>query len=175
MHEEYTMHALSKVLQIPYATFYRAIKNLNEMIVVRTIGKSRVIGLNKGHVLLKSYLTISSEREKKEFLKNQPIIKNIAMGIKILDIVILFGSYAKGRERSSSDIDLMIINKKGERSISFDEYEMLFDKKINPIFVSKREFLQMLMDLEENVGKQVMKDHIILNNPEDFWGLVLNG
>ena len=33
----------------------------------------------------------------------------------------------------------------------------------------------MLKDKDENVGKQALKGHIILNNPEEFWGLVLNG
>jgi hypothetical protein len=29
----------------------------------------------------------------------------------------------------------------------------------------------MIRDKEENVGKQVLKGHIILNNPEKFWEL----
>ena len=33
----------------------------------------------------------------------------------------------------------------------------------------------MLKEKEENVGKQVLKNHIILNNPEHFWEMVLNG
>ena len=43
------------------------------------------------------------------------------------------------------------------------------------MFVTKQEFKNMLKDKEENVGKQVLKGHIVLNNPERFWGCVLNG
>ena len=32
----------------------------------------------------------------------------------------------------------------------------------------------MLKDKEENVGKQALKNHLILNNPEEFWGCVFN-
>ena len=83
----------------------------------------------------------------------------------------LFGSYAKGHPRDDSDIDLLVINKIGDRSINFSKYELLFKKKINPIFITKSEFVKMLKDSEENVGKQALKDHIILNNPESFWRL----
>jgi len=66
------------------------------------------------------------------------------------------------------------INKEGNKSISFSKYELLFKKRINPIFVTKKEFELMLKDKEENIGKQVLKNHIILINPEEFWGCVLH-
>ena len=31
-----------------------------------------------------------------------------------------------------------------------------------------------LQSKEENIAKQALKDHIILNNPEKFWGYVLD-
>jgi len=51
----------------------------------------------------------------------------------------------------------------------------LFKKKINPIFVTVKEFKKMLQDKEENVGKQALQNNIVLSNPEWFWKLVLNG
>ena len=90
------------------------------------------------------------------------------------DTVLLFGSYAKGTQREASDIDLMVINKKGEKSVSFSKYEILFKKKINPMFITASEFRKMLKEPDETVGKQALKDHIILNNPEGFWESVLN-
>jgi predicted nucleotidyltransferase len=118
-------------------------------------------------------LAISSEEEKKEYLKKYPIISKICSEIKGKEVVILFGSYAKKTENEKSDIDLMIINKDGRKSLSFSKYELLFRKKINPIFVTEKEFRQMIGDKEENVGKQALSNHIILNNSEKFWELVL--
>lgn len=169
------MHELSKMLHIPYASFYRTILEMNGLLNVKVIGKSKVLGLNLSYPTLRSYFAIASNDEKEDFLKNQPIIKKISSEFEIEDVVMLFGSYAIGEETKTSDIDLLIINKKGEKSISFSKYELLFKKKINPIFVTTTEFVKMLKDKEENVGKQALKKHIILNNPEYFWELVLNG
>ena len=69
----------------------------------------------------------------------------------------------------------MIINKEGKKDISFSKYELLFKTKINPIFITKKEFKLMLKDKEENIGKQALYDHIILNNPQEFWECVFNG
>ncbi len=173
--QSFTMLELSKATKIPYATFYRTIQKMKDVVTVQTVGKAKTITLNTKNTAIKSYLTISSEEEKKEFLEKQLIIKKIVQEVNTSDIVILFGSVAKGTEKTTSDIDLLIINKKGEKSLSFSKYELLFKKKINPIFITKSEFIQMLQEKEENVGKQALENHIILNNPERFWECVLYG
>jgi predicted nucleotidyltransferase len=172
---EYTMHELSKLIDIPYASFYRAIHEMNGVVNVKTLGKSKILKLNLYYPTLKSHLAIASNYEKEEFISQKNLIKKITLEIKTQDIVILFGSYAINEETTKSDIDLLIINKKGEKSVSFAKYELLFRKKINPIFITNNEFIKMIKDKEENLGKQVIKKHIILNNPELFWELTLNG
>ena len=171
--KSFTMHELSKKLKIPYTSFHRTIKQINTLLIIKEIGKAKTIMLNHKPII-KSYLTISSEEEKKEFLKKNPIIKKICNEIKTNDVVVLFGSYAQNSQTKSSDIDLFIINNKGKKSISFSKYELLFRKKINPIFMTKKEFKLMLREKEENVGKQVLINHIVLNNPEKFWEVVLD-
>jgi len=173
--QEFTMRKLSMTAGIPYATFHRTMQEMKDLVKIKTIGKSKVISLDMNNPVIKSYLVISSEEERKDFLKKQPVINKIAAELTVKDVVLLFGSYAKGSQRESSDIDLMIINKKGERTISFSKYEVLFKKKINPIFLSKKEFIQMLKDPTENIGKQALKQHIVLNNSENFWEYVIHG
>ena len=169
----YTMHQLSKVLRIPYASFYRTIQDMKDLLIIETIGKSKILKLNWSNQIIKSYLAISSDEKKKEFLKNHPIIKKIVSELETKDIVLLFGSYAKGRATNKSDIDLLIVNKDGKKSLSFSKYETLFNKEINPIFVTRKEFRLMLKDEEENVGKQALKEHIVLDNPDKFWEVVI--
>lgn len=172
--QPYTMHELSKLLKIPYATFYRTVQRMNDLLVIKVVGKSKTIRLNSENPIIKAHLIVSSDEERKEFIKNQPIIKKIESELNTKEIVVLFGSYAKKMQHEKSDIDLLIINKDGSKSISFSKYELLFKKNVNPIFVTKKEFELMLKDKEENVGKQALKSHVILNNPDDFWGCVLN-
>ncbi len=173
--QAFTMNELSKLTKIPYATFYRTIQKMKDLVKLQAVGKSKTVVLNTKNPAIKAYLTISSEEEKKEFLQKQPIISKIASEFDTSDTVVLFGSYAKGTQREASDIDLLVINKNGKKSISFSKYEVLFRKKINPMFVTSSEFRKMLKEADENVGKQALKDHIMLNNPESFWKGVLNG
>ncbi|MBI5398002.1 nucleotidyltransferase domain-containing protein [Candidatus Woesearchaeota archaeon] len=168
------MHELSRTLRIPYASFYRTIQEMTGLLIIKKVGKAKTLKLNLKSQTIHSYLTISSEQEKEEFIKNKPLIKIIEKDLDTKDIVLLFGSYAKGTETKRSDIDMIIINKKGEKSISFSKHETLFDKEINPMFFKEKEFILMLRDKEENVGKQALKSHVVLNNPKRFWEVVLD-
>ncbi len=167
----YTMHKLSKLLHVPYASFYRSVQKMKDVLIIEIVGKSKTLRLNFGNPVVKAHLIVASDEEKKEFIKKQPVIRKIASDLDTRDIVVLFGSYAKGKQTEKSDIDVLIINKDGKKSMSFSKHELLYKKKINPLFITKKEFKKMLKDKEENVGKQALKDHIILNNPEGFWGL----
>lgn len=171
---EFTMHELSKILAIPYASFYRTIKEMDDILIIRQIGKSKTLKLNPESPVIQSYLAISSEEEKKRFLENKPVIRIIEKELDTKDVVILFGSYAKGKERGKSDIDIMVINKSGNRTISFLKHELVFRKKINPIFFKEKEFKVMIKDKDENVGKQTIRDHIVLKNPIHFWDMVID-
>ena len=170
-----TMHELSKVLNIPYASFYRTIESIKDLLNIEKIGKSKIITLNNKNTVVKAHLTVSSYEEKKDYLIKYPTIRKICQELNTDDVIVLFGSYAKKTQTEKSDIDLLIINKDGKKSVSFLKYELLFKIKINPIFITKREFKLMLKDIEENVAKQALYSHIILNNPEYFWEYVLNG
>ncbi len=170
----YTMHELSKTLKIPYASFYRTIQDMKDLIVINSVGKSKIMQLNIKNTVIKSHLVVSSDEERKDFLDKQPIIKKIYNELNTKSIVLIFGSYAKGKENEKSDIDILMINKEGNKDINFSKYELLFKKKINPVFITKKEFKKMLEAEEENIGKQALKNHIILNNPEEFWECILN-
>ena len=37
---------------------------------------------------------------------------------------------------------------------------------------TEKQFKEMLKIKEENVGKQILKNHVILHNPELFWNII---
>ncbi|MDD2678615.1 MAG: nucleotidyltransferase domain-containing protein [Candidatus Nanoarchaeia archaeon] len=168
-----SMNELSKIAKMPYATFHRTAKKMNDLIIIEEIGKSKILKINEKNPIIVPYLEVSSEKEKKEFLEKKPIIKKIALELETEEAVLLFGSYAKGAEKESSDIDLMIINETGKKTANFSKYEILFKKKINPLFIAQKEFIQMINEKEENVGKQTLKNHVVLKNPQNFWRLII--
>ena len=173
--ESFTLHQLSILLSMPYASFYRTIPKLESLVTLKEVGRAKTVTLNLENPLLKSYLAIAEDQEAKEYLKKVPIIQKIAAEMQSKEVVLLFGSYAKYEQTEKSDIDLLVINKKGSRSLSFSKYELLYKKKINPIFLAEVEFKMMLREAGENVGKQALKSHIVLNGPQGFWELVLDG
>jgi len=173
MQKRFTMHNLSKLLAIPYASFYRTVEEMKDLLVIEQVGRAKAVSLNLNGQTLKSHLAIASEDEKKEYLEKEPVIRKIANELETDDIVVLFGSYADRTYTARSDIDILVINKEGNKSVSFSKYELLFKKKINPVFVTKKEFQLMLGQEDENLGKQAVQKHIILNNPERFWECVL--
>ena len=167
-----SLNQISKSSGIPYATLYRLHNENQSLLDKKIIGKSIVISL-KNKEIVKNYLIVASYEETNEFLVKNPLFKKISEDLpKGNYSLILFGSYAEGKQMRVSDIDLLIINKEGSKNINFSKYETLFKLEINPIFVSFIEFETMLKDKEENVGKQVLKKHMILYNQELFWNEV---
>lgn len=170
--ESFTMHQLSKLLHIPYATFYRTINKMNNLLIINIVGKSKTVQLNVQNVVTKNYLVIASQEERDEFLKKHHLLKKISDELPEGNYaVILFGSYAKGTQTQKSDIDIIVINKTGEKSLSFSRYETLFKITINPLYFTPKEVSTMLKQSEENVMKQALRNHIILYNPELFWNI----
>lgn len=171
--KSFTMHHLSELLSIPYATFYRTINKMNALLIVNSIGKAKAVELNVRNLLIKNYLVIASQEERDEFIKKQPLLKKIVDELPEGNYsALLFGSYAKGTQTLKSDIDIIIINKTGEKRPSFSIYETLFKVTINPLYFTPKEVSAMLNQSEENVMKQALKNHIILFNPELFWNRV---
>ncbi len=174
----FTTHNLSIKLDIPYATFYRLINRLrdSELLSFNKVGRAEVVSLNVENDIIVNYLAVSSDIERIKYLEEVKLISKIYESIvNCRDIVVLFGSYASKKFKKKSDVDILIINGDGKNSVSFYKYELLFDIKINPICVSRKEFVIMLKDNEENLGKQVLKNNIVLNKPNDFWRLVYSG
>ncbi|MBR9692873.1 nucleotidyltransferase domain-containing protein [Candidatus Woesearchaeota archaeon] len=163
----FTMHGLAKELGIPYMTFHRTIKRIAQLLTITTIGRAKTLAL-KHQDILASHLAIASWQERKEFLNNNPLIDNIQK--ELTGIALLFGSYAKGTATATSDIDLLLIDAEKH---SFTKHETLYKKKINPMFITKEEFVLMLKERDENVAKQALKHHIVLKNAAAFWKTTL--
>ncbi|MFW6272238.1 MAG: nucleotidyltransferase domain-containing protein [bacterium] len=169
--ESYTLHELSKQVKIPYTTLLRVVEELTDVTTIIVKGKAKLIQI-KWNDITTSMLVVASFEEKKEFLKKHPLIKKISEQVQ--DVALVFGSYAKGTQTKNSDIDLITINAKGEKSVSFSNLEILYDIKINPMFFTKKEFKLMLQDKEENVVKQALKNHVLINGFKEFWEDVKN-
>lgn len=175
-----TIRQISLDIKVPYTTLNRIIKELEkqDLVITEKAGHSIICSLNKSNSTTKQHLILASEAYKRHFLEKKPLLRKI-QGIIAENApkefsAVLFGSYAAGKEQKHSDIDLAFISNLNARSIQdgFKTIEQIYDTEIQVMLFTQEQFAGMLRTKEENVGKQILKNHVILHNPELFWNIV---
>ena len=172
--EELNISKLSKYSGIDYKNVYSIVKDLENkgLIVVKAFGKTKKITLiKKVHPLI-----FEAEYLRREELLNKD--KNLLILYKRLSelgfpfVVLLFGSYAKGKATKHSDIDLLIISNEKESKIQ--EVLDLFPLRIHPTFISFENFRKVLKTKEFSVISEAIKNNIILIGIEEYYRMVEN-
>ena len=152
---------LSKKIQQPPATISRKLPYLvkENILDFKTQGKNKSFFLKK-NLQSRSFI-YKAEHHKlikaaKEYPKLSIILDSILKNTKE-KLIVLFGSYAKFSAKKYSDIDIYIetANKKTK-----EEIESINSK----IKVKIGEF-----NLESNLIKEIIKNHIILKGVEEFY------
>ena len=169
---------LSRKIKRPYSQTHRNIKILEKkgLITLNTIGHTNLCIYNyKKDIITTSY--IESLRTKEFLNKNKKIellINKITSEFKIPTYtLIIFGSYVKGTETKTSDVDIAIIT--DEQNISEAERIEKYISNISTIRIhiiefTYNDFSKMLVSKEEiNVGKEMIKNHIIITGYENFY------
>ncbi|MBD3163846.1 hypothetical protein GF323_01490 [Candidatus Woesearchaeota archaeon] len=172
--KELTISDISRLLKQKYAQTYLIVKKLmaKKLVKVKKIGKSNVVLLDF-NTFKPDYIIAEIERLKDK-LKNKDILL-VYESVKDLDIgniCILFGSYASGKQKKSSDIDLLFIvnedisrfERKAKNSLSH------YNADINVI--TKESLFEMWSSNKLNVGNEVLENHIILYGSEQFIALL---
>lgn len=173
LNQEITIRQLSKNANVPYTTTYRLIARNSNIFNINQKGNIKLCALNIKEGITKNYLIIAERQEAELFFKKYPQFKVIKDELPHENYsLVLFGSRAEDKQREKSDIDLCIINKDGNKSIKLTKFELLFKVEVNPIFFSQKEFKNMLYEEGQNLGKEIIKKHIILYGEEYFWNLV---
>ncbi|MFH0875205.1 MAG: nucleotidyltransferase domain-containing protein [archaeon] len=107
-------------------------------------------------------------------------IPNYSKIIEIKEItdylVLVTGSYAKGCATKKSDLDLVIITPDKENVVNIqklaENLTMLFTPKVHLYVLTKKDFIEMLLDKKENYAKEIVKNKIILKNAQIFYELI---
>jgi len=174
---ECTLSDVSKTLRQKYSQTYKSIRSLVErgLVKIKSIGKSKVVTLDflSYHP---EYAAVEIERLSKA-IKNQKIKPVLDKILKINSqfICALFGSYASGKLKEGSDIDLLFVIPK-EYSISQFEKTAknslsLYNADIN--VVKEESLFEMWSNPQKlNVGNELFKNHIILVGADLFMNLV---
>jgi len=172
--EELNISKLSKYSNIDYKNVYTIVKDLENkgLIAVKTFGKSKKVTLiKKVHPLI-----FEAEYLRREELLNKNksflVLYKRLVELNFPFIVLLFGSYAKGKATKHSDIDLLIISNQEESKIK--EVLELFPLNLHPTFINFDDFNKMLKIKEFNVVSEAVKNNIILIGIEEYYKALEN-
>ena len=123
-------------------------------------------------------------KSRSDFLDEQEAIaKKIPNYEKIVAIneispflIIVTGSYAKGKETKKSDLDLVIIIPDNQDVLQIqklvENITLLFIPKIHLYVFKRKDFLEMLTDKNENYGKEIFRYHYILKNAQTYYEIL---
>lgn len=90
--------------------------------------------------------------------------------------IVVFGSYAKGKQRPDSDIDVAVIVPKS-KDFNMLQGFLRHDTQYAPVplhilVIPEDEMTAMLTTKEQNVGKQIVEKHLTIHNPAIFYDIV---
>ncbi len=172
----YTIRELSrKINKKSYNWVFKAIEKLKALGIVKIEikGYSNICSINLENVLALIYLALSEQTRMTEKLPLRNIKKLIDSMPAAYFTFIITGSYAEGKQTSKSDLDVVVIvdNKEDSQknfAVLKNKGELMVPKAHAFVF-SKEEFLKMLLEKEENYGKQIFRNKIIAFGAENYY------
>ena len=158
------LREISKLSKLPLKTCQNALSDLekNKILKSKTEGKNKYFTLNLENIKTKLYLLQAEIYKTGMFLEKYPSIKLFLKSLNTTAPIIVFGSFAKLGAGKNSDLDVLIISKK-ELNLPFH----LLPFKPHQINIAEKTFIKALED-QENLIKEVEKNHVILNNPSFY-------
>ena len=159
--KEIHLRELSRKLKVNPMTLSRKIKELlNENVLdFKEEGKNKIYFLKKNSEA-KAHVFMAEQYKLAKILKKYPCLRNILDKIqknKTISLALLFGSYAKGIAKKSSDIDIYI--ETSNRKIKQDLQYLNSRLSIKIGKYNKNNFLI----------KEIEKNHVIIKGVEQFY------
>ncbi len=176
--EELNIRSISKALKMDYKNIHSIIKRLETASLVRieVFGQSNRVSLKS---IVHPLIFEAEFKRRKDSLKNKNLavmLSSFKRGIKSkLYVLLLFGSYAKRTQTKNSDIDLMFM--------CVDGFEDALEKEVNriahsiplplhPLVFSESQFVEMINARESNVGKEALKNNVVLSGIEQYYEMI---
>lgn len=178
--KDYTiMELMRKIPKNSYNWVFQAVKKLNKegIIIMRKKGKSNLCSINLHNNITLIYfsflekLIVNSKKLPRENISE--LINSIPL---CYFTFIISGSYAGGKATKKSDLDVVVlvedgIDVKKILTILKNKGELMIPE-VHPYVFTKSEFLQMLLSDEENYGKQIFKNRLILFGTENYYLII---
>lgn len=188
LYAQFTINEIAHRTDISYSYVYRQIEELKNknILIIEQRSNRKYCKPNYRNPEVKTGFVKISNQIAEDFLKKRDKIFFVVE--KLLSVlpqktefnllsIVLFGSLVKGINSKKSDIDLFIIVPSKEKYDEAIDMECValskgFGVEINPIVSEPTNLLNMLSEKEQNLGKEILKNKIILFGAEKFWELI---
>ncbi len=172
--KDYSKEKSNSIIQNAVATFIA-----ENLIKKRKVGNILLYLLNLENSVVFSYFDILIKEKISNLVKSSlKIIQDELSNTEFISLVI-FGSYAEGKQKEKSDLDIAILvnstEDKNNCELSIKSAELKSILKIDAHVITKNEMLQMLKDKHENLGKQIAYKHLAIHNPMIFYSILQEG
>ena len=150
----------------------------SEILQEQKIGNNLVYSLAKN---ISSLNTIGFVAEYKTNTAKHLPHKNIQKLINKLKtafcVFIVSGSYAKAKQKETSDLDIVLIcdNKQDPNAILSQiklESELMIPE-VHPYVFTQEQFYQMLTTKEENYGKEIARNNLIITGGKSYFSILM--
>jgi len=172
---EFTIRNIAQNISIDYKTVHGVMQELirNNLVHAKKIGQTVLCSINPNEFNEDIFIAELSRRE--NLLKNKDLSSLYSYFKDIKEpffILLLFGSYASGKNRKGSDIDLMLITNNENTKEKIKSKIALIPWEIHLTQFNSEEFIAMLKTTEFNVGKEAFYNNIILYGIEDYYRMI---
>lgn len=175
--KELSINQIAKLLKKDYKNTHNIVSRLSKMQLVelKPFGNSHMV------ILLNNPSPLIFEAEylrKNELLKSKDIaiLYDSFKGLSSkLNILLVFGSYAKKVQTKHSDIDIMLIVPDAEEEKMEKEIhtiERILPLKIHINIFKENDFKAMNNSKEITVGSEAIKNNIILHGIESYYEMI---
>jgi len=158
---------------------YKALNQLlkEKVLISENIGKSKLYYLNLNNELVYSYYSLLAyEGLPKTVVYSLESIKKEIEKYTLFYSLVVFGSYASGKQNEKSDLDVAILipdevqGKNMKIAINMSEMHSIIHPHI--FAFTFEEFFEMLTNKESNVGKEIAKKHKAVHNINIFYKII---
>ena len=170
--KEYYIREVEKMLGVSSRTALKTLAKLEDLGILQSNirGKIKLYKIKKS-IISREYFLLTEQYKKIKFFEKNLIIKEIFEKIETLTsgIVLVFGSYAKGIPKKTSDLDLFVIGKYSDKKIKIfgKKYGIVINIKSYPMKIFRKELH------DDFFLKEIIGNHVLIKSSEKFVDLVL--
>ena len=152
-----------------------------EVLIEKKIGRSGLLTLNLNNNLTYHYLALCNFKKiTSEAVKTS--VKRLKEEISFITpfySIVIFGSYAAGEQKKNSDLDIAVFIENTDLKkilvASTNAAKLKTQLEMDVHIISKSEMIEMLINDEENLGKQIARKHLAIHNLQIFYDIIKEG